>query len=317
MTCSFTSFRAAGLATFLGLLSAVQPASAEIIFALTTQNALISFDSATPGTVSTVGAITGVTAGDILAGIDFRPSLGPNNGRLYAVGVNTSTGTARIYTLNTATGAATLVSTLAADPADNTAPFPFTTVAGTTFGVDFNPVPDRLRITSNTGQNLRINVDNGLVQLDVPLTYESGDINFGDAPVVTAVAYSNNFGGAASTTLRGVDVGQSSDALVVHTNPNSGLLSTALALPFDSLATIGYDISGLTGTPYFSVTTTASPFSSLYAGTTLVGLIGGGVSILDIAAPVGAPIPEPATYLLTIAGLGGLAVRRRRMARSC
>ena len=146
---------------------------------------------------------------------------GPNNGRIYAVGVNLGTGTARIYTLNESTAAATLVSTLAADPADITAPLPFTTVAGTSFGIDFNPTVDRLRVTSNTGQNLRINVDNGLAQLDVPLAYESGDPNLGDSPVDVAVAYSNNFGGATSTMLRGVDIGQDPDALVVHATPTA------------------------------------------------------------------------------------------------
>ena len=83
-------------------------------------------------------------------------------------------------------------------------------------------------MTSNTGQNLRMNVDNGLVQLDVPLAYQAGDPNFGDAPVDVAVAYSNNFGGATSTVLRGVDIGQDPDALVVHTNPNGGTLQTTL-----------------------------------------------------------------------------------------
>jgi hypothetical protein len=116
-------------------------------------------------------------------------------------------------------------SLLTADPADSSAPFPFTTVLGTAFGLDFNPIPDRLRVTSNTGQNLRINVDNGLVQLDGSLTYVSGDPNFGTAPVNVAVAYANNFGGATSTALRGVDVGKSPDLLVVHTNPNAVTLA--------------------------------------------------------------------------------------------
>ena len=143
------------LATMTGvLLVGHTSAIAELIVGLTVQNLLISFDSATPGTVTTIGAVTGLTAGDTLVGIDRRPQAlggavpGPNNGRIYAVGVNPATGSARIYTLNELTGAATLVSTLAADPADATVPFPFTTIAGTSFGVDFNPVPDRLRVVT-------------------------------------------------------------------------------------------------------------------------------------------------------------------------
>src|SRR5262245_16211821 len=89
-------------------------AEAELIVGLTVQNSLISFDSATPGTVTTIGSITGLTAGDTLVGIDRRPQNmggmpvpGPNNGRIYGVGVNLATGTSRIYTLNEATAAAT------------------------------------------------------------------------------------------------------------------------------------------------------------------------------------------------------------------
>ncbi len=35
----------------------------------------------------------------------------------------------------------------------------FTTLAGTDFGMDFNPAADRLRVVSSGGQNLRIDVD--------------------------------------------------------------------------------------------------------------------------------------------------------------
>jgi hypothetical protein len=286
------------------LLLGASSTTAEPIFALTTQNFLVQFDSATPGTVSSIGAITGINAGDVLAGLDFRPA----DGNLYTVGVNPLMGTARVYTINVSNASGTLISPLTM------------TVAGTAFGIDFNPVVDRLRLTSNTGQNLRINVDNGFVQLDVPLAYEVGDPNFGAAPIDVAVAYSNNFPGTLTTVLRGVDIGRDTDALVVHSNPNGGTLQTALALPFNSGFLIGYDISGLSGTPYFAVTSVGAAFSSFYAagpsGVTLVGTIGGGVPIVGIAAPVGtAQVPEPSTMTFIGLGLAGLlgrrAVRRR------
>ena len=299
-------------------------AGAEALVGLTIQNGLITFDSATPGTIAPVVPITGLTAGDVLIGIDRRPQAlapnvalpGPNNGRLYSIGLNPTDDSGRIYTLDEVTGAASLVATLAADPADSTAPFPFSTLDGNIFGFDFNPVVDRLRVTSDTGQNLRINVDNGLVQLDGPLAYQSGDANFGDTPSVVSVAYANSFGGATSTTLRGVDISQDTDALVVHTNPNGGTLSTSLALPFNSTVLAAYDVSGLSGTPYFVATSGPAGPSELYAaglgGVTLVGTIGGGVAVVGLAAPVGIPVPEPTSLAVIGAGAGLLAMRRRR-----
>ncbi|MFL6707495.1 MAG: DUF4394 domain-containing protein, partial [Massilia sp.] len=114
------------------------------VFVLTASNRLLSYAIDAPATARTNVAVTGLQAGENLIGIDFRPA----DGQLYGVG---STG--RVYTLNGATGAATVKSTLAADATDTT--LPFAALSGTDFGVDFNPAADRLRIVSNTGQSLR------------------------------------------------------------------------------------------------------------------------------------------------------------------
>ena len=47
-------------------------------------------------------------------------------------------------------------------------------------------------------------------------------------------------------------------------------------------------------------------------GMTFVGAIGGGVSLIDIVASVGAPVPEPASVLFSAAGLLALTVWGRR-----
>ncbi len=125
------------------------------VLAVTDTNKLISFNNATPQKLCTSAAIGGLQAGENVLGIDTRPA----DGALYALG---STG--RIYTIDTSTAAATQKSALVADAAD--ASNPFTALDGTDFGVDFNPVPDRLRVVSNTGQNLRINVDTGATTTD-------------------------------------------------------------------------------------------------------------------------------------------------------
>jgi hypothetical protein len=204
------------------------------VFAITVSNKLVSFNRDAPATIRTTVAVTGLQSAETLLGIDFRPS----DGLLYAVG---SSG--RIYTINTATGAASLKSTLAADATDTT--LPFTALAGTDFGVDFNPVADRLRVVSNTGQSLRINVDNGATTTD-------GAINGGTANTVTASAYTNSFAGTASTILYALDT--TNDTLYVQNPPNNGTLSLPLPLGVDAGAANGMDIDASTNMAYAVLT---------------------------------------------------------------
>ncbi|MDQ3668066.1 MAG: DUF4394 domain-containing protein [Acidobacteriota bacterium] len=287
-----------------GLFGVAQQAKAEPITVLSTQTGTIlsqqiaTFDSALPGTFGSNVTVTGLLAGDRLVGIDRRPV----NGLIYGVAQNGTVG--RIYTINATTGAATLVSTLS-EPLN-----------GTNFGVDFNPVVDRLRVVSNLDQNLRINVDTGVTLVDGTLAYAAGDPNQGANPNITAVAYSNNFAGASTTVLRDVDA--SLDIVAIQNPPNDGTLNTALAFGFNATEIGAYDISGLTGTPYFAFVDASGNFSNLYffsmEGLTLIGRIGNvnGFLVDGLAAPVGAPIPEPTTMLLLGTGLAGVAARVRQ-----
>ena len=205
------------------------------VIVLTASNKLLSFDRATPATIRTTATVTGLQAGENLLGIDYRPA----DGQLYGVG---STG--RVYTLNGATGAATLKSTLAADGADTSAPF--TALAGTEFGVDFNPAADRLRIVGNTGQSLRVNVDTGAATTD-------GSINGGAAnTAVNAAAYTNSFAGAGGTTLFVVDA--VNGTLYTQNPPNNGTLASPVALGVAATGVSGFDIDARTNTGYAVMT---------------------------------------------------------------
>mgnify|MGYP003693911373 CR=1 FL=1 len=82
-------------------------------------------------------SVTGIGA-ETLLDIDIRPA----NGALYAL-----SNLGNLYSINVTTGAAILSANLAGVILDPNA---------TRFGIDFNPTVDRLRIVSNTGQNLRL-----------------------------------------------------------------------------------------------------------------------------------------------------------------
>src|SRR5262249_19862360 len=152
------------------------------------------------------------------------------NGMLYSVTNNAGAG--RLYTVNTATGVATQV---------GTTPF---TLTGAAFGVDFNPVPDLLRITSDTGENLRINPGTAAVAgTDTALAYAATDPANGTAPVVVGSAYTNNFAGATSTKLYDIDANLDRVVLQGAATPNDGQLFTRGGLGFDTTDQVGFDIT--------------------------------------------------------------------------
>lgn len=285
--------RLALIVAALSLTSLTPAVKAAGLYLTNASNQLLRIDSATPGTVAATLAISGLQGGENILGIDFRPA----NGQLYGLGSN-----GRLYTINTATGAATFVSTLSVG------------LSGASFGVDFNPVADRLRITSNTGQNLRTIVDTGAVTVDTGLAYAAGDVNFGQAPAVTGSAYTNSLAGALTTTLYGIDTARA--VLVTQNPPNSGTLNTIGSLGVTPGSAVGFDIVPLSGQAFAALGGAVGGFSNLYSlnlstgAATLIGAIGAGQNVTGLAAI--SDVPEPASLALVMGGLGLLLYRRRR-----
>jgi hypothetical protein len=259
----------AGAALTAAALSPAASAEPAVAVTLEAPQSLVKFDTAMPS-AATLQPIVGLGSKESLRGIDYRPATG----EVYGYSSN-----GKLYTLDPGTGVA----------AARSRP----SVGQLKFGVDFNPVVDRLRLVNNNGGNFRLNVDTGQVFADAPLNYASGDDNEGATPAITAAAYSNNFPGAGATVL--YDIDSDLDILVTQAPPNSGTLNTIGSLGVPVNQDNGFDISGATGIAYGAFTRQfTSNLFRIDLGTgaaTLVGPIGdgsfrvGGLTI--VPAPAG------------------------------
>lgn len=272
-------------------LALVAPASAELAWGTTATGALLSFDTDNPGSPISGTFITGLQSNEEILGLDFRPA----DGQIYALGSFNN-----LYTITPATGQATLVSSLSGAIID-----------GAAFGFDFNPVADRLRIVSDTNQNLRVNpnVNPASALVDGALVYGVGDPNEGRDQDVSFAAYTNNVAGAQSTQLFVIDT--DADVLALVSPPNDGVLQTRGPLGVDIGSRGGFDISGATGTAFVAALPTDSSTSNLYrinldtGSLELVGEIAGGVELRTFTI-----VPAPSTALAFLAA--GLLRRRSR-----
>jgi hypothetical protein len=161
-----------------------------------------------------------------LVGIDFRVQ----DGKLYGVGNGGG-----VYTIDTTNAQAALVNRLSV------------ALQGTFFGVDFNPAANRLRIISDTGQNLRHDVTG----TTTPPTSNDGTLNYPPVPPattptialgVTGAAYTNNdLDTTTATTL--FDIDTALNQVVIQSPANSGMLAATGQLGRDADTRIGFDIA--------------------------------------------------------------------------
>ncbi len=227
----------------LGLLCTLgaNEARAEKAWGVDSKALLVSFDTERPQFPTSLQLLRGLRPGEQVLAIDFRPM----NGRLYALGSSS-----RIYTIDRETGIATAVGMGAAfTPA----------LDGTEFGFDFNPTVDRIRVTSNTGQNLRVHPDTGVVAAT------DGTLNYADGmrPQIIASAYTNSFAGATTTMLFNIDAAKR--AIVTQAPPNDGTLvmvKPLVNMDFSGIA--GFDISPVTNRGYLVMRESGSSKSVLY-----------------------------------------------------
>jgi Domain of unknown function (DUF4394) len=249
---------------------------------LTTDGRLVRFSTDTPGRTRNIGQVQKGLSGDqSLIGIDYRVQ----DGKLYGVG-----NAGGIYTLSTADASASKVGQLTVG------------LVGTAFGVDFNPAANRLRVISDTGQNLRHNIDDatattpplaGMTQSDAALTIPPATT---PAAGVTGAAYTNNdLDANTATTL--FDIDTTNDTVVVQSPANNGLLAPTGKLQVDAGASVGFDIysrvrSGVTqGNRGFATVSVLGRYSLFQANllTGKLSRVGGfraDTQVVDLAIPL-------------------------------
>jgi len=238
------------------------------VYGLTATNTLVRFMSSDTGAILQTTPLTPLAVGENLIGMDFRPF----NGLLY-----TMSNLNNLYTVNVQSGALTLV---------NQTSLPLN---GTSFGFDFNPTADRLRIISDSGQNLRIVPDSGFVMADLNI----------NGATVTSAAYTNNVAGSPVTSLYTL----SAMNLYMQNPPNNGTQVLVGPLFVMTNITTGFDIFTSNNLNYGFI---SAPIQgafrlltvNLATGESFIrGIIGQTpLAILDIAIPIpGLPITASST----------------------
>ncbi|MEO3977211.1 DUF4394 domain-containing protein [Streptomyces sp. CAU 1734] len=242
---------------------------------LTTDQRLVEFAVDKPSKAVPRGAVNGLSGDTALIGIDYRVQ----NLKLYGVGDRGG-----VYTLDPANARAVKVSQLTVG------------LTGTRFGVDFNPAANRLRVVSDTGQNLRHNIDDTTGPLG---TIADGTLTNPTTPPsaaqgVTAAAYTNNdLAAATATTL--FDLDTLTDRVVLQSPANTGTLAPTGGLGTDAGPDAGFDIhySAAKGVNHGFATLRTGTVYRLYAINLLtgtardLGVFPAARQVADIALPIG------------------------------
>ena len=171
---------------------------AQTFYGITTANAIFTMSNpATPSVISGPFSVSGVAAGQVLVGLDSRPS----NGALYALGYDSVTQMAELYMIN-ASGSvysATAVSgTLASMNLGSTNNAAFDFVSTT---------DNQIRVVGRNGNNYIMSAVTGNVMTTGTsgLSFAGGDLYSGLSSALAATAYTNSFYGADATQEVGYD----------------------------------------------------------------------------------------------------------------
>jgi hypothetical protein len=250
-----------------------------VIYGITPGNVLIRFDSASPGQVTTIGAVSGLGSNETIRGIDFRP----RTGQLYASTVATGSAANSVittYTINPLNAQATLVGATAAALAG---------AGDVPTGYDFNPTVDLIRYVNTNDENARLNPNSGGLQGN------DTDLTPAATSTVIAEAYDRNFdrqviasppNNAIPTTLYAIDRNDSQLSIQGGINgvpsPNGGVITDLAPLGFtlNQANDGGFDITAGAGSGrgFAALTDDADDLTRLYSINLVTALQAGAVA---------------------------------------
>lgn len=269
--------------------AAALPAHAELFVGTTTDNRLVTFDSANPGSFLSSVAITGLRASDgvtadpnaVLVNLSYNPADSfhyglDSNANFYRVGLD---------------GAATLVSS-GFSPSGFAAGLAYDTFSG-----DFAFISDDAEV---------VLIDPSGTTIARPaIKYATGDANAAFTPAVFALSIDPDFGRAFVLDFQRGVLGEIID-------PNFAEIFTvgSLGVSVVGFGGLGTDAEG----NLFASLSTDGNSSSLYAinddtgAATLIGAFQGAAGVNSFTA-----VPEPGTWVLLGLGAAVLLIARRRV----
>jgi Domain of unknown function (DUF4394) len=215
-----------------------------LFYATNTAGKLLRFNSDNPSKLRSK-QITGLPMGVSIKGIDFRPA----SGDLYALGSDRV-----VYRLNPNTAIAV--------PEGKSFDQMPSILSGNNNGFDFNPTVDKIRVTSDAADNLRLNPDDGtLLMVDTKLTPAGVQ--------VVGSAYTNSSFTAFATRptvteLYAYDIAASPDKLWIQRPANAGTLIMPLSTGLDLGSNLGFDIAGVNNQGWLAGTAKGRNASRLY-----------------------------------------------------
>ena len=202
----------------------------ETVYAVTDSAELIRFNAGRPQLLEQRLPLQGLEPGDRLVGMDYRVARGV----LYALSAS-----GRLYTLDTTSARLTRVGTA-----------PPLLLQGQRFGLDFNPAADRLRLVSDSGQNLRLHPDTGALAVIDPNLQRTRPHTGGSPWVVVGAAYTYNKRDDKLTTNYAIDIANgwlltqgSREGVQPVVSPNTGQLAAVGELGTGALEDAAFDIA--------------------------------------------------------------------------